>query len=75
MISVWVLASKLSLIMNNESIRFLLYRCNSNKIVAYNQHFIKKMSPVRNNLYTEGLMLPDFIMLSGISLSGMNAYQ
>ena len=35
----------------------------------------KKMSPVRNNLYTKGLMLLDFIMLSGISLDGMNAYK
>lgn len=35
----------------------------------------KKMLPVRNNLHTEGLMMLDFIMLSGISLDRMNAYK
>ena len=41
------------------------------KIVAYNQHFFKKMLPAHNNLYAEGLMLLDFIMLNGISLNLM----
>ena len=43
------------------------------KIVAYNQHFFEKMLPARNNLYAEGLMLLDFIMLNGISLNLMVA--
>ena len=41
------------------------------KIVAYNQHFFKKMLPARNNLYAEGLIFLDFIMLNGISLNLM----
>ena len=54
---------------------FCFIGANVIKLLHTTSIFIKKMLPARNNLYTEGLMLLDFIMLSGISLDGMNAYK